>query len=90
VVLGASALMLMLGLGWSVRYLDLFYHLNLAAARNQSDWVFVDTWKQKNTIDARYPDAAPFIAALRRQAIAIPVPNPVAAHRTWERYSDTR
>lgn len=79
----ASILMLALGAGWSYRYLDLLYHLNLAGVRNQADWVFVDKWKRANNIGDD-----PLILTLREEMLAMPVPN-AFAYRSWSRYSDT-
>jgi hypothetical protein len=85
----AGVMMLALGTGWSLRYLDLLYHLNLTAVRNQADWLFEERWNRANRINERYPQAPPFLQELRREAIAMPVPHPFA-YRAWERYSDTR
>jgi hypothetical protein len=77
----------LLSFGWSLRAIDLPYALVTTALRNQTDWARIDLWKRQNNFADRYPEYAPFVDRLQREALRMHVPNPYLSRRmrVWDR-----
>lgn len=73
---------------WSVRALGLAQTLRHTAFVNRNDWATVDEWLDQPGIGSRYPEGRELVTKLRREALAMPVPNPYFTPRWADRYVD--